>query len=68
MEQNWSEEEKAFLLHTYGEEYGPDAGPWNTSVESKYLEYRITEFFERFDENSGCAIRAPKFCGAALNK
>lgn len=35
-----------FLLKTYGELYGPEAGPWNLSVESKYLEYRITAFFE----------------------
>lgn len=38
--------DKAFLLHSYGEEYGPDAGPWNTSVKSKYLEYMIAKFFE----------------------
>ncbi len=30
----------------YGEQYGPEAGPWNLSLESKYLEYAITRFFE----------------------
>ena len=38
--------DKEFLLKSYGEEYGPDAGPWNTSVKSKYLEYMIAKFFE----------------------
>lgn len=30
----------------YGAQYGPEAGPWNLSLEQKYLEYRITRFFE----------------------
>lgn len=34
------------LLKTYGALYGPEAGPWNLSAEQKYLEYRITQFFE----------------------
>ncbi len=38
--------DKEFLLQSYGDEYGPEAGPWNTSVKSKYLEYKIAEFFE----------------------
>lgn len=41
-------EEQAFLLQVYGEAYGPEAGPWNTSVTSKYLEYRIAAFFEDY--------------------
>ncbi len=41
-----NELDKSFLLQSYGEEYGPEAGPWNTSLRSKYLEYRITAFFE----------------------
>ena len=41
-----SDEEKEFLLNSYGEEYGPEAGPWNLSPEGKYLEYEITAFFE----------------------
>lgn len=41
-----NQEEQAFLLRSYGEEYGPDAGPWNTSVTNKYLEYKIAAFFE----------------------
>ncbi len=36
-----------FLLRTYSQMYGPEAGPWNLSVENKYLEYRIAEFFEQ---------------------
>lgn len=41
-----NDNDKEFLLQSYGEEYGPDAGPWNTSVKSKYLEYKIAAFFE----------------------
>lgn len=40
------EDEKEFLLKTYAGMYGPEAGPWNLSVENKYLMYRITDFFE----------------------
>ena len=29
-----------FLLKAYGALWGPEAGPWNLSVEQKYLEYR----------------------------
>lgn len=44
-----------FLLKTYGQCYDAEAGPWNLSVENKYLEYMFTKFFtEQFivDENS----------------
>lgn len=41
-----NDRDKELLMQIYGEEYGPDAGPWNTSVKSKYLEYKITAFFE----------------------
>lgn len=37
----------AFLLQTYSQMYAPEAGPWNLSVENKYLEYRFREFFEK---------------------
>ena len=40
------EEETALLLESYSKAYGPEAGPWNLSLENKYLEYRFTEFFE----------------------
>ena len=40
------EEETALLLNTYSSAYSPEAGPWNLSLENKYLEYRFTEFFE----------------------
>lgn len=36
----------AFLLQTYSQMYAPEAGPWNLSVENKYLEYRFRDFFE----------------------
>ncbi len=37
----------AFLIHTYAQMYGPEAGPWNLSVANKYLEYRFADFFEK---------------------
>lgn len=36
-----------FLLHTYSRMYDPEAGPWNLSVENKYLMYRFADFFEK---------------------
>ena len=36
-----------FLLKTYSQMYGPEAGPWNLSVENKYLMYRFADFFEK---------------------
>ena len=38
--------DKDFLLRTYGQCYGAEAGPWNLSVENKYLEYMFAKFFE----------------------
>lgn len=38
--------DKDFLLHTYAQMYAEEAGPWNLSVENKYLEYRFASFFE----------------------
>lgn len=38
--------DKDFLLKTYGQCYGSEAGPWNLSVENKYLEYKFAKFFE----------------------
>lgn len=41
----------------YGGQYGPEVGPWNLSVENKYLEYRITRFFEEnFDMPEGAQV------------
>ena len=37
----------AFLLQTYSQMYAPEAGPWNLSMENKYLEFRFREFFEK---------------------
>ncbi len=42
------EADSEFLLHTYSQMYAPEAGPWNVSVENKYLEYRFADFFERY--------------------
>lgn len=41
------EDDAAFLLQTYSRMYAPEAGPWNVSVENKYLEYRFADFFEK---------------------
>ncbi|MGN0505447.1 MAG: class I SAM-dependent methyltransferase [Lachnospiraceae bacterium] len=38
--------DKEFLLKTYGLLYDSEAGPWNLSVENKYLEYMFAKFFE----------------------
>lgn len=38
--------DRDFLLKTYGQCYDPEAGPWNLSVENKYLEYMFASFFE----------------------
>ena len=38
--------DQEFLLKTYSQMYGPEAGPWNRGVTNKYLEYRFTAFFE----------------------
>lgn len=35
-----------FLIKTYSQMYGPEAGPWNLGVVNKYLEYRFAAFFE----------------------
>lgn len=40
------DDEKDFLLRTYSQMYAPEAGPWNLSVENRYLEYRFAAFFE----------------------
>lgn len=37
--------DRDFLLKTYSQVYAPEAGPWNLSVENKYLEYRFARFF-----------------------
>ena len=44
------QEEQMFLLRAYGDVYGPEAGPWNSSATSKYLEYKIAAFFEEHFE------------------
>ncbi len=41
-----------FLLRTYSQMYGPEAGPWNLSLENKYLEYKFADFFETHFEVS----------------
>lgn len=41
------ENQTEFLLNTYAQMFAPEAGPWNLSVENKYLEYRFADFFEK---------------------
>lgn len=41
-----SEDERDFLLKAYARMYAPEAGPWNLSVENRYLEYKFAAFFE----------------------
>ncbi len=38
--------DRDFLLETYGRCYDAEAGPWNLSLQNKYLEFAITRFFE----------------------
>lgn len=38
--------EKELMLRAYGDQYDAEAGPWNLSVENKYLEYMFSKFFE----------------------
>lgn len=42
-----SGDDAEFLLHSYAQMYGPEAGPWNLSATNKYLEYRFADFFEK---------------------
>ena len=42
-----TDDDRGFLLSTYGRMYGPEAGPWNLSVANRYLEYRFADFFEK---------------------
>ena len=35
-----------YILKVYGAQYDSEAGPWNLSVENKYLEYMFAKFFE----------------------
>lgn len=41
------EDQMRFLLKTYSQMYGPEAGPWNLSVENRYLMYRFADFFQK---------------------
>ena len=38
--------DKELMLGYYAGTFGPDSGPWNLSVENKYLEYRFAVFFK----------------------
>ena len=38
--------DKDFLLKIYGACYDAEAGPWNLSLENKYLEYMFARFYE----------------------
>lgn len=41
-----TEPDRELMMGHYAAAYGPEAGPWNLSVENKYLEYRFAAFFE----------------------
>ena len=48
--------DKDFLLNAYGRLWDPEAGPFNLSVENKYLEYMLAKFFqENFPVPEGAA-------------
>ena len=38
--------EKDYILEYYGEFYNEECGKWNTSLKSKWYDYRINEYFE----------------------
>lgn len=40
------EKDKDLILQYYGEFYNEECGPWNTSLESKWYDYAINEYFE----------------------
>lgn len=52
-----TEDNREFLLQAYAQMYAPEAGPWNLSVENRYLEYKFADFFEKhFPVATGAAI------------
>lgn len=38
--------EKGYILEYYGEFYNEECGKWNTSLKSKWYDYKINEYFE----------------------
>ena len=38
--------EKDYILEYYGEFYNEECGKWNTSLKSKWYDYKINEYFE----------------------
>lgn len=49
--------DRDFLLRTYSQMYAPEAGPWNLSVENKYLEYRFAQVFrDHFPVKEGAEL------------
>ena len=38
--------EKEYILEYYGEFYNEECGKWNTSLKSKWYDYKINEYFE----------------------
>ena len=49
--------DKDFLLKTYGACWDAEAGPWNTSLANKYLEYMFAKFYEEnFPVPPGAAV------------
>ena len=37
--------EKDYILEYYGEFYNEECGKWNTSLKSKWYDYKINEYF-----------------------
>ncbi|WIV11529.1 hypothetical protein [Proteiniborus sp. MB09-C3] len=54
--------DKDQLLKIYGSIYGPEAGPWNLSKESIYIEYLFRKFYE---DNFRC-IKNIKVCNVGI--
>ena len=38
--------DKDYILEYYGEFYNEECGKWNTSLKSKWYDYKINEYFE----------------------
>lgn len=57
---------KDFLLKTYGQCYSVEAGPWNLSIENKYLEYMFAKFFEENFEIQNGRISAISVSGQGI--
>ena len=46
MRNSMNNKEKEYILEYYGEFYNEECGKWNTSLKSKWYDYKINEYFE----------------------